>query len=350
MVSSCLLSLAFAVEPLQPLTLLPDSLALPAVLDVCTAAVLLALLPVADVLTSIRPLEGAMAVFLIVHVLADVLAAIGPGEGACALHLVVDPLAVVDAAVRPDVFANAMDVVLVELAVVRALVRPDKFTAAMLHSVLIIALVLGAIRPLLDAVAMLLVLLPGALVTTTVEVRIHTVAIGLVVGPLTLVHVAFRVHQTSEPIGHAVLPESVVAGAIRPDLHAATVLLVGADKPLTLIHGAVLEDLDRPDDALFGFVDVIDGPVKRLQLIDDLLIKLEKAQIFESYLTYQHDGVVVSRIEDLQVLVHEHLKSLVRPIGHPILALTRFTAQVRRQLEIATSVLFGNIATGSHIF
>lgn len=142
----------------------------------------------------------------------------------------------------------------------------------MLHAVLVVALILGAIWPLLNTVAMLLVLLPSTLVSTAVEVSIDSITICLVIGPLSLIHVAFRMHETAESIGHAVFPESVVTGAIRPDLDTAPILLIRAHEPLALVNCTIFEVLDGPDHTLFSLVYFIDRPVKRLKLIDNLLI------------------------------------------------------------------------------
>lgn len=122
MVGAILLTFAFSIDPLESLSLLPDTLALPTILDVGATAMLLTFLPVSDVLATVRPLEGTMAVLLIIHILANVLAAVRPSESTVAFHLVIDPLTIVDPAISPDVLANTMNVVLVELAIVCALV------------------------------------------------------------------------------------------------------------------------------------------------------------------------------------------------------------------------------------
>ena len=122
MVGAILLSFSFPVDPLKSLSLLPDALTFPAILDVGAAAMLLTFLPVTDVLATVGPLEGTMAVLLVIHILANVLAAVRPSECAVTLHLVIDPFSVVDSAISPDVLADAVNVVLVELAVVCALV------------------------------------------------------------------------------------------------------------------------------------------------------------------------------------------------------------------------------------
>lgn len=142
----------------------------------------------------------------------------------------------------------------------------------MLHSVFVVTLILGAIWPLLNTVAMLLVLLPSTLVSTAVEVSVDSITICFVISPLTLIHVAFRMNETAKSISHSILPESVVTGAIRPDLNAASVLLIRADEPLALVNCAIFKILDRSDNALFSLVYFIDCPVKRLKLIDYLLI------------------------------------------------------------------------------
>lgn len=141
----------------------------------------------------------------------------------------------------------------------------------MLHTLLIVTFVLGTIRPLLKAVAMLFVLVPVSLVSGAVEVRVDTEAISLVLSPLSLVDVALSVDQPSKAIGHTVAPKAVITRAIGPNLNTATILLLGGHQPLSLIHGAVLQDLDGFDCPLLSLIDFVDAPVKRLKLLNDLL-------------------------------------------------------------------------------
>jgi hypothetical protein len=61
--------------------------------DIDTIAVLLALVPVADVLATVRPLESALTLLHIVYVVAHIFPAVWPGEGTVTFHLVVTPLA-----------------------------------------------------------------------------------------------------------------------------------------------------------------------------------------------------------------------------------------------------------------
>ena len=310
------------IKPVEALAHLPDALTLLALFDVGAAAVLLALEPLADVLATIGPLESTMAVLLIVHVLADVLAAIRPSESALAFHLVVHPLAVVDAAIGPDVLAIAVDVILVELAIIGRLIRPDEFSAPVLHALFVVSLVLGTIGPLLQTISVLLVLVPVTLISRAVEVRVDAEAIGLVLGPLSLVDVALRVHEPAEAIGHPVAPKAVIPGAIGPDLDTAAVLLLRGHEPLSLVHGTVLQHLNRLDGTLLGLVDFVDAPVERLKLLDDLLKWLLRVEvIFESLkqCTYQHNRVVVSCVEDLQLLIDEQVYRVAGAVGVRVL-------------------------------
>ena len=65
--------------------------------------VLLAVGPIALILTAVWPMEGAVAGLFIVDVVSIVFAAVWPLENAVALHLVVLPEALVLASVRPVV-------------------------------------------------------------------------------------------------------------------------------------------------------------------------------------------------------------------------------------------------------
>ena len=152
-ICSALEELTMLVNPVQSLAHLPDAFAFLALFDVGPSAVLLALVPLADVLATIRPLESSAAVFLVVHVLTNIATPVGPSESARAFHLVVDPLAVVDSAISPDVSAVAVDVVLEELSIVGALVRPNEFTATVLHAFLEFSLVNASVFPFVDSFA-----------------------------------------------------------------------------------------------------------------------------------------------------------------------------------------------------
>lgn len=84
--------------------------------DVDPFAVLLAFVPVANVLSTIRPFEGAFSFFHVVHVEADVLPVIRPSEGSVALHLIVLPLTIEDSSIVPFVNAFPVDVVVEEFS------------------------------------------------------------------------------------------------------------------------------------------------------------------------------------------------------------------------------------------
>jgi hypothetical protein len=67
--------------------------------------VLLPVLPGAEILPPVRPLEGSDPVLLIVHVLPLVFPAVSPFGCALAVHLVVLPVALVLPVFAPDVDA-----------------------------------------------------------------------------------------------------------------------------------------------------------------------------------------------------------------------------------------------------
>ena len=106
------------INPLQPLTLLPDALlglALFGVLELADA-VLLALVPPALVLAPVCPVVMAVASFLVFEELAFVAHAITIDVDTVARHIVVFPLAIVLAAILPDILAHAIDLVVVPVA------------------------------------------------------------------------------------------------------------------------------------------------------------------------------------------------------------------------------------------
>lgn len=269
---------------------------------------------------------------LVILIAADVAAAVAPSEGSVALHFVVDPLSIVDAAVSPPVLALTMDVVLAEVAVVSALVRPNELSTTVLHALLVLAIVLGAIRPLFHAESVLLVSVPLAFVPAAVVVGVNSVSIGLVLSPLSFVDIALRVDKPSIPVRHAVAPKPVIPGPIWPYLDSTPIFLLtsGSGQPLALIDRSVLENANRFDLPL-SIVDLLDGPVEGLQLIDDV----------------HHALVVVLRLEDLELLVLELLEHALAL--QLFLVLARGSWFASWDLALGGGVLICGIATNSHL-
>ena len=123
-----------------------------------SAPVLLSLVPGADVLSSIWPLESPLTLLHVVDVLADIAPSIGPGKGAVAFHFVVAPLSGEDSAVGPLIDPRSVDVVVIKLSCVGAVVSPCEFSFTMLLALEVLALIRGAIGPPLNTEAVLLVL------------------------------------------------------------------------------------------------------------------------------------------------------------------------------------------------
>ena len=138
----------------------------------------------------------------------------------------------------------------------------------------------------------LLVLEPFTFVPASVVVCVDTLPVGLIRSPLSFIDIPFGVDESAVAIGHAVDPESVVPGAVWPNLDAPAVFHVLFNLPLSLVESTVLEDLDRLDHSLLAIIDVLGQPVERGQLVDD----------------FYYDLVVVLRIEDLQRLILEQLQ------------------------------------------
>jgi hypothetical protein len=69
----------------------------------------LVILPLADVLSPVRPSVGSMAVFLIVSIVALIASAIGPRIYPLAMLLVIQPLSLVLFTIRPGADTRAFD-------------------------------------------------------------------------------------------------------------------------------------------------------------------------------------------------------------------------------------------------
>jgi len=119
-------------------------------------------LPLALVSVAVRPIEGAIAVLLILKVLSFVAFAIGPDKCAEAVHFVVGPPARVCAPIAPFIRALPLDVILHEQPAILVSVCPGELTEALLHALSIVALEVATVRPTLDPTAILRIVKPEA--------------------------------------------------------------------------------------------------------------------------------------------------------------------------------------------
>ena len=100
--------------------------------------------------------------FLVLDVLALVALTVRPLEDASAVHLVVLPGAVVLAAIAPSVRALTLDVVGDEITLVAVAVSPGEHAVSLFDTSRVVAFELGAIGPALDSASILGVVLPEA--------------------------------------------------------------------------------------------------------------------------------------------------------------------------------------------
>ena len=117
---------------------------------------------VTDMNTFNLPIEGAIAVLLILKVLSFVAFAIGPDKCAEAVHFVVGPPARVCAPIAPFIRALPLDVILHEQPAILVSVCPGELTEALLHALSIVALEVATVRPTLDPTAILRIVKPEA--------------------------------------------------------------------------------------------------------------------------------------------------------------------------------------------
>ena len=114
--------------------------------------------PLAVVAAAVRPLENAVAVFLVILVLADVLPSIIPRKHPMTIHPVINPDSVKNTTISPNVLATAVNVVVYKVAFERALVCPDELAFALLFTIHVFTTVLGTVGPFFHALTVLLVI------------------------------------------------------------------------------------------------------------------------------------------------------------------------------------------------
>lgn len=173
----------------------------------------------------------------------------------------------------------------------------------MLHTLLVLALILGSVWPLLDSETVLLILEPLSLVPTSIEMCVDSIAICFIFSPLALIDISLGMHESAIAISHSVPPEAVIPGSVRPYLHSTAIFLVLVDEPLALIDCPILKYANRLYFPLFSIRNVLNRPVKRLQLLDYVLHK-----IVAIVCTYHDYLIIILRLENLQLLILEELK------------------------------------------
>lgn len=99
---------------------------------------------------------------------------------------------------------------------------------------------------------MLLVVFPLALVFVAVGMCINAVSLSLLILPHALINITFIMNQPPVAILLSVLPKALVATAIGPDLHAATLRHVQLHVPLPFVHVALAEICELLEDKSIG--------------------------------------------------------------------------------------------------
>jgi len=306
------------------LSLAPDSFTtLTVLLIIRSLAVLLAVLPVADVFAAIGPLEGALAMLFIIEVFSFVFPAVGPSEETSALHLVSVPLARVDTSIAPSVLAIALDVVVDEIASELGCVCPDEDSVAVLLALVVDACVLGTVGPRLSTIPVLFVFEPLAHVRSPIKVSEGTLTIGHVILPIAGVHVQISVEKTAFAASFIVFPVSLVQATIRPLNDTFALSDLSALKPFTSVLGSRLNGclgacLSFAKRSLI-FVLIVNKCAQVLSSCHDILV-------LETALHYIGSKIMRSAPSDLRFVNAKfvNLVSLLRQL------LTGFIASVSR--------------------
>jgi hypothetical protein len=303
--------LSQSIDPPDFLAHLPLAIPLPPIaLDICAEAVLLALLPVANILAAVGPGHGARAFTLVTNKLALVATPIGPDQSAIAMHLVLLPLPIVVLAIWPVILASPTYLVLLKFAFVVAPLREDELALALLTPMIILSLVLSAIRPLLLAPAMLLIFMPVACVHRTIRMHVGALPVCLIIQPLSLVHVSICMVELSVACGAIFSIVTFILGAIRPLLRPETVSLI--PYPLPCVHPATRES-DR------GPLLPFEGAPLRGWWLPAYLRRVHKHGLF----VHLHKVIVIPLVRcEHHLLLSFHVAVIVVSVDEPCAAIT----------------------------
>jgi len=99
-----------------------------------TNSVLFSIQPTSIVLSAIRPVENALALFLIIGVLTFISSAVSPGENSRSLHFVVHPETIIDSAIGPRIDTLSLNVVFIEQTGVGRAIAPCEFASSVFFS------------------------------------------------------------------------------------------------------------------------------------------------------------------------------------------------------------------------
>ena len=156
-------------------------------------AVHLAVLPLARVHAAVGPLEGAIAVPLVIQVVSLVYSAVRPSVLAATVHVARVPLSDVLPPIEPLVSSMALHLIVDPVAGVEGAIRPEIRPEAILLPQAEVTVKSGAISPAFDSITVIQVIFPLANITLLAILRLKVPeAICLIVLPIALVSVPIR--------------------------------------------------------------------------------------------------------------------------------------------------------------
>ena len=157
-------------------------------------AVLLALVPVTIVLTAIRPVEHALALFHVLKVLAIVDAVIRQPELPFTVHFIVEPITFVYSAIRPDVLSIPLHLIILKMAEIPRLIWPHQLAVSFFFAIFELAFVNCPILFNMLALAMHAISNPIPLESVTVGVFVNSLVMCLIVLPVSFIHISFHIN------------------------------------------------------------------------------------------------------------------------------------------------------------
>jgi hypothetical protein len=184
-------------------------------------------------------LKNAVAMLKVLFVLAPKAAAIGPAKGTFTPDEVLLPLALVLSPVRPLVKTFTVQLVVHKHACIERSVSPFENAAALLFAHLVLPLERGAVWPLLASLSVLQVLFPQSLVLCLGLRRVNAKPFSLAFDPLSVVNTTIRSDQAPASFRLVMNKDAFKPATVLKNEKALTVALFATREPLPLIDGPI---------------------------------------------------------------------------------------------------------------
>ena len=196
--------------------------------------------PAPHIFVPVRPVKGALSVFLAILEITLIATTVFPGLNASAFHVAHSKFTLVGFVnVSEIVSAKSLELPIIEPSRVVTSVIPIKSPDAILLAFKELSRVpSSSIVPLFLPDAMLHVVKPVALISCICRIYENTLAVGLIISPPPFIHVSVGMRHAAVAVCFVSVPHPLIARAIRPKLNAHTISFSGLLVKLTLVQSS----------------------------------------------------------------------------------------------------------------